>query len=72
MKETENIKDPNQLDLFAGIVLTVEQQKQVDHYIDSANKIIIIKETEYNKLNNYLLKQASKEELILKIHSNHH
>ena len=29
MKETENIKDPNQLDLFAGIVLTVEQQKQV-------------------------------------------
>jgi hypothetical protein len=38
MKETENIKDPNQLDLFAGIVLTVEQQKQVDHYIDSANK----------------------------------
>lgn len=38
MKETENIKDPNQLDLFAGIELTVEQQKQVDHYIDSANK----------------------------------
>jgi uncharacterized protein YutE (UPF0331/DUF86 family) len=38
MKETENIKDPNQLDLFAGIVLTVEQQKQVDHYIDSATK----------------------------------
>jgi hypothetical protein len=38
MKETENIKDPNQLDLFAGIVLTVEQQKQVDSYIDSVNK----------------------------------
>jgi hypothetical protein len=38
MKETENIKDPNQLDLFAGIVLTVEQQKQVDYYIDSINK----------------------------------
>ena len=38
MKETENIKDPNQLDLFAGIVLTTAQQKQVDHYIDSANK----------------------------------
>jgi hypothetical protein len=38
MKETENIKDPNQLDLFAGIVLTVEQQKQVDFYIDSVNK----------------------------------
>ena len=26
------------MDLFAGIVLTVEQQKQVDHYIDSINK----------------------------------
>jgi hypothetical protein len=38
MKETENIKDPNQLDLFAGIVLTTAQQKQVDHYIDSINK----------------------------------
>ena len=38
MKETENIKDPNQLDLFAGIVLTIAQQKQVDHYIDSINK----------------------------------
>jgi hypothetical protein len=38
MKETENIKDPNQLDLFAGIVLTTAQQKQVDHYIDSVNK----------------------------------
>jgi hypothetical protein len=38
MKETENIKDPNQLDLFAGIVLTTTQQKQVDHYIDSINK----------------------------------
>ena len=30
----EEIKDPNQLDLFAGIVLTTAQQKQVDHYID--------------------------------------
>ena len=62
MKETENIKDPNQLDLFAGIVLTVEQQKQVDHYIDSVNKntknvknketkeeiIVIEKELEYS------------------------
>ena len=38
MKETENITNPNQLDLFAGIILTVEQQKQVDYYIDSANK----------------------------------
>jgi hypothetical protein len=37
MKETENITNPNQLDLFAGIVLTTAQQKQVDYYIDSAN-----------------------------------
>jgi len=38
MKNTENFKDPNQLDLFAGIVLTVEQQSQVDRYIDNVNK----------------------------------
>ena len=38
MKDTENFKDPNQLDLFAGIVLTVEQQSQVDRNIDNINK----------------------------------
>ena len=38
MKNTENFKDPNQLDLFAGIVLTVEQQSQVDRNIDNINK----------------------------------
>jgi hypothetical protein len=38
MKDTENFKDPNQLDLFAGIVLTAEQQSQVDRYIDNVNK----------------------------------
>jgi hypothetical protein len=38
MKDTENFKDPNQLDLFAGIVLTTEQQERVDCYINSANK----------------------------------
>ena len=37
MKDTENFKDPNQLDLFAGIVLTVEQQSQVDRNIDNIN-----------------------------------
>jgi hypothetical protein len=29
----EEIKDPNQLDLFAGIVLTTEQQQKVDEFI---------------------------------------
>jgi tRNA G46 methylase TrmB len=38
MKDTENFKDPNQLDLFAGIILTTEQQSQVDRYIDNVNK----------------------------------
>jgi hypothetical protein len=38
MKNTENFKDPNQLDLFAGIVLTTEQQSQVDRNIDNINK----------------------------------
>jgi hypothetical protein len=38
MKDTENFKDPNQLDLFAGIVLTTEQQSQVDRNIDNINQ----------------------------------
>jgi len=38
MKDTENFKDPNQLDLFAGIVLTVEQQSQVNRNIDNINQ----------------------------------
>ena len=38
MKDTENFKDPNQLDLFAGIVLTAEQQSQVDRTIDNINQ----------------------------------
>jgi hypothetical protein len=38
MKETENIKDPNQLDLFAGILLTTEQQEQVNKYIENQKK----------------------------------
>jgi tRNA G46 methylase TrmB len=38
MKNTENFKDPNQLDLFAGIVLTVEQQSQVDRNVDNINQ----------------------------------
>jgi hypothetical protein len=35
---TEEIKDPNQLDMFAGILLTDEQQKQVNTYIENCKK----------------------------------
>ena len=38
MKDTENFKDPNQLDLFAGIVLTAEQQSQVNRNVDNINQ----------------------------------
>ena len=38
MENIENFKDPNQLDLFAGIILTTEQQERVDCYINSTNK----------------------------------
>jgi len=38
MKETENIKDPNQLDLFAGVLLTTEQQEQANTYIETQKK----------------------------------
>lgn len=33
MENLEEVKDPNQLDLFAGVFLTPDQQKQVDNYI---------------------------------------
>ena len=36
--EQEYVKDPNQLDLFAGILLTAEQQSKVDHNVDNINK----------------------------------
>ena len=29
----EEIKDPNQLDMFAGVLLTADQQEQVNKYI---------------------------------------
>lgn len=33
MKDTENFKDPNQLDLFAGILFTPEQEKLIENFI---------------------------------------
>ena len=35
MKETENIKNPNQLDLFAGILFTPEQEKMIVDFIQT-------------------------------------
>jgi hypothetical protein len=34
----EQVKDPNQLDLFAGVLLTTEQQEQVNKYIENQKK----------------------------------
>ena len=55
MKETENIKDPNQLDLFAGILLTTEQQEQVDRYIENQNKNITFQENENQRIEKMLI-----------------
>ena len=49
----EEIKDPNQLDLFAGIVLTTEQQQKVDEFIARQSKNSI-----YFENNNKLLEKA--------------
>jgi hypothetical protein len=50
---TEEIKDPNQLDLFAGIVLTTEQQQKVDEFIAKQSQNSIHFEN-----NNKLLEKA--------------
>jgi hypothetical protein len=55
MENTENIKDPNQLDLFAGILLTTEQQEQVDRYIENQNKNITFQENENQRIENMLI-----------------
>jgi hypothetical protein len=60
MKETENIKDPNQLDLFAGIILTVEQQKQVDYYIDSADKSTKFRRNRVQQIEHLLIETGFK------------
>jgi hypothetical protein len=49
----EEIKDPNQLDLFAGIVLTTEQQQKVDEFIAKQSQNSIHFEN-----NNKLLEKA--------------
>lgn len=43
-----------QLDLFAGILLTPDQQQQVDKYIESQDKSITFQENEHQRIENLL------------------
>jgi hypothetical protein len=47
---TENFKDPNQLDMFAGVLLTADQQNQVDNYIANQEKNTLRFENEYQRI----------------------
>jgi hypothetical protein len=49
------IKDPNQLDMFAGVLLTPEQQKQVDNYIINQNSNITYQENENQRIERVLI-----------------
>ena len=48
-------KDPNQLDLFAGVFLTPDQQKQVENYINTQDKAITFQENENRRIENLLV-----------------
>jgi len=48
-------KDPNQLDMFAGVLLTPEQQKQVDNYIINQNSNITYQENENQRVERMLV-----------------
>lgn len=48
-------KDPNQLDLFAGVLLTPDQQKQVENYINTQDKAITFQENENRRIENLLV-----------------
>jgi len=48
-------KDPNQLDLFAGVLLTPDQQKQVETYIAQQDKNITYQENENRRIENLLV-----------------
>ena len=52
---TEEIKDPNQLDMFAGVLLTAEQQTQVDNYIASQQNVTTFKENETQQIEKMLI-----------------
>jgi len=44
-----------QLDLFAGILLTPDQQQQVDRYIENQNKSITFQENEHQRIERMLI-----------------
>lgn len=48
-------KDPNQLDMFAGVLLTPDQQKQVENYIAQQDKNITYQENENRRIENLLI-----------------
>jgi hypothetical protein len=52
---TEEIKDPNQLDMFAGVLLTPDQQQQVDRHIENQNKNITFQENEHQRIEKMLI-----------------
>jgi hypothetical protein len=52
---SEEINDPNQLDLFAGTVLTVEQQKLIDVFVNTQLKATMSKQSEIKTLENLLV-----------------
>jgi len=47
---SEEIKDPNQLDLFAGILFTPEQEKMIADYIERCKKDVEIAKSRVNTL----------------------
>jgi hypothetical protein len=44
LNEQEYIKDPNQLDLFAGVLFTLEQEKMIANFINLSKKTVEEKE----------------------------
>jgi hypothetical protein len=52
---TEEIKDPNQLDMFAGVLLTVEQQRHVDNYIAGQDNVTTFRENETQRIERMLI-----------------
>ena len=48
-------KDPNQLDMFAGVLLTADQQNQVDNYIINQETNITYQENENRRIENLLV-----------------
>jgi hypothetical protein len=54
------IKDPNQLDMFAGVLLTPDQQQQVDNYIIQQDKNITYQENENQQIENLLIEAGFK------------